>query len=290
VIAILRQMSWRLIVRPLRVVGCFVIVVGCLYVCLRFSQVVESRYPTATDSSHGELVRLVNLQIDDLFSRNWTVDGAEWDWQLSSTTPQDVSTNADLLELDLRSFPVSVFNCLTGHINSQTVISHMDSDVTEDRFAVQDSIFTIRRHQRGEKQVLDECSIWFQGSNSNTDGTDGKTLVFRRKTESTQEQASLLPIPETFDRVISQRSDNGELLSNLVVRREGSEALLKFWTECGYFVKLIVRPELPPETYLVMKNETTLLVWNPSHSNSQGLALIRKIPTELGNLIVSTSD
>jgi hypothetical protein len=284
--AVLDHCKSRPIVQSLRLVGCIGIIGGCSYVCVAFSQLFEWPAAKSYNSDDIQLNQLVTLQLEDLFTRPWTITGLEWEWHIVSSMPRETSTNSEGLQSGVTLFPFSVQDRLKSHVDRQTGPPRLDSSVFENNFEIQGSSITTRGRIRDGNEEFEECSFSFSEPNNLTGKADGKTFVLRRKPKSPLAENRLLPIPDAFENVLIQKIDDGTTITNLLVRRKGTVALLDFWTELGYSVTLIVRPELPPETYLVMKNDNSLLVWHPNASNEQGFAVLRVIPAKLAKLLM----
>ena len=276
-------------VRLLRLIACIGIAVGCLYLCFGFARLLETNARTRDSSNGDQLNQQLILLLDEVFSQKWTLDSSGWEWGIEPSIEQADLPNVEPRQPIAELFSFATLDLSISSLDSLVPVSATHSQMLETQFSIGNATISIRSRKGTGNQSFDECSICCPGDADGYGNAAGKTLVFRRKPESPQEPILLLPIPKSFESIMSQRANGGALVTNLIVRREGTEKLLDFWTNRGYSISSITRAELPPDTYLVMTNDSSFLVWHPIRSNPQGIALMREIPGKLGNLISSTS-
>ena len=289
--AVLRRRNAILIVRTVRLLGCVVIAIGCIYLCIAFARLVDSSNRTGNKPlsyqpgrREVQLNEMLSAELNDLICRPWVVDDSGWEWQITSEA-QKHSTLLGNSQLDHNLVATSKVNdrqlidslIAIGAKSTMSLTGKSELKLLLGEFAISAAIL----NREGTPEITA-----FSVEPVETKKDASRLLLRKKHRANSSTPQTRMPLPESCRGILSQYSDTGELTTNLV---EGMvwQNCLHLWGNRGYTVVRIEFGLLPPDTYLVSISGQSFLVWYPMQNNWNSLGIIRAIPEKLAKPLSS---
>ena len=232
------------------------------------------------------LNQLLSAELEDLISRGWAIHGSECEWQITSSSVDEMGKNDPNNTINDSLFRADLIGQL-GQLNTLESMAIKKTGIQETRFEGTGSTVIVRSQSRDGKQFVDGCSVIVAGNEKEIVNIN---LVFRPTRESADSEGeSLIPIPEGYQGMMSQRKDDGSPCTSILVCQSKKSSLLDFWGAQGYSVAVVTRSELPEDCFLLEKMGRSYAVWNPQHEYPHDLAVVRSIPNNLAKLLLNCS-